>query len=220
MPPAAYADGGMTGTVYGALLNDRATVARLASSFVELPYKALPVAPVLYIKPRNTFAGEGAVVAIPSTPGAVRIDATVGAVIGRKAARVGQGDALDHVSGYVIASDLTLPHDVYYRPAVRLRCRDGFCPMTSVLRPEGFDLSGASLTVNVNDVEVHRRVFADLVRQLPRLIAEVTAFMTLDEGDVLLVGPPDGAPLARAGDVVRIAVPRLGTLTHTLVAEA
>ncbi len=44
--------------------------------------------------------------------------------------------------------------------------------------------------------------FADLVRPLPRLLADVTAFMTLDAGDVLLLGGADDAPLARAGDRV------------------
>jgi 5-oxopent-3-ene-1,2,5-tricarboxylate decarboxylase/2-hydroxyhepta-2,4-diene-1,7-dioate isomerase len=224
MRAAAYPDRGngvpVVRTVYGALLNDAATLARLASSFHEPPYKNPPVAPVLYIKPRNTFAGEGAIVPVPSTPGLVRIDATVGAVIGRTATRVARADALEYIAGYVIASDLTLPHDSCYRPAIRLRGRDGFCPMSAVLSPPGFDLSVAMITVAVNDVQVHRRHFADLVRDLPRLVAEVTAFITLDAGDVLLLGPPDHAPLARAGDTVRIDVPGLGTLAHSLVDEA
>jgi len=214
----------IVGTVYGVLLNDAATVARLASSFGEPPYRAPPVAPVLYIKPRNTFARDGAVVAIPPTPGTVRVDATVGAVIGRRATGVAAADALAYVQGYLIASDLTLPHDSYYRPAVRLRCRDGFCPMSPIVARADFDLSSAVITVSVNGKDVHRRAFAGLVRDLPQLIAEVTAFLTLDEGDVLLVGPPDDAPLAHAGDAIGIDVPGLGTLahtlTHTLVDEA
>lgn len=208
------------GAVYGALLNDRATVERLATAFTQPPYKAAPKAPVLYVKPRNTHACDGAAVAIPSQPGEVRIDATVGAVIGRRATMVSEADALEYVSGYRVVSDVTLPHEDYYRPSIQLRCRDGFCPMGEPLPAVGFDLASATLVVRVNGKQVHERRFASLVRPLPRLIAEVTEFMTLEPGDVLLVGPPEGAPLARPGDGVEIEVPGLGKLSHTVVLEA
>ena len=213
-PPAAI------GTVYGVLLNDPATVARLASSFAAPPYRSPPVAPVLYIKPRNTFAGDGCDVAVPADPGCVRIDGTIGAVIGRAATRVPASAALEHVSGYVIVSDVTLPHESYYRPAVRQRCRDGYCPIGDIVPATGFDVASATMTIAIDGAVVLERAFADVVRDLPRLIADVTEFMTLDAGDILLMGPPEGAPIARAGSFVRIEVPGLGSLSHRVVAEA
>ncbi len=211
--------GATTGTVYGVLLNDAPSLARAAPSFEAPPYKAAPRAPVLYIKPRNTRAGEGAAVAVPADPGVVRIDATVGAVIGRPATRVSPEHALEHVAGYVVASDLTLPHDQVYRPAIAQRCRDGFCPMSAVQAAPGFDVSRAEVVVVVNGAEVQRRSLSQLVRPLPQLIADVTEFMTLTEGDVLLLGHADDSPTARPGDAVHIEVPGLGRLSHTLVAE-
>ncbi|QIL82839.1 4-hydroxyphenylacetate isomerase [Diaphorobacter sp. HDW4A] len=213
------------GTVYGALLNDRATQARMAAQFGEAPYKAPPQAPVLYIKPRNTHAGDGVAVPLPRTPGVVRVDATLGLVIGRTAWQVTPDEAMSHVSGYVIASDLTLPHDNYYRPAIRQRCRDQFCPMSAVLAaPSGFKVDEAMLDVQIRDARGHvsanwRRGFADLVRSAPRLLSDVSAFMTLRPGDVLLLGPGEGSPEAHAGDTVQISVPGLGQLRHTLVDE-
>lgn len=204
------------GTVFGVLLNETATLARHAATFREPPYKAPPVAPVLYIKPRNTFAGEGARV---EAPGEVRVDATVGAVVGRRASRVAAGHALDHVKGYVVVSDLSLPHDSYYRPAVKLRCRDGFCPMSGLVAAEAFDLSRATIAVRINGSHAHERSLRGLVRDLPHLLEAITAFITLEENDVVLVGPPDSAPLARPGDTIAIDVPGLGTLTHALIAE-
>ena len=207
------------GTVFGVLLNEAETLDRLAATFREPPYNAPPVAPVLYIKPRNTFAGEGAAVVVP---GAVRVDATVGAVIGRRASGVTAGQALAHVKGYVVVSDLTLAHDAprdsYYRPAVRLRCRDGFCPMSGLI-VEAFDASQATITVRINDAQVHQRSLRHLVHDLSHLIEAITAFITLDENDVVLVGPPDAAPVAEPGDAIAIAVSGLGGLTHTLIAE-
>ena len=211
------------GTVYGVLLNDPATVARLAPSFDAPPYKAAPVAPILYIKSRNTFASDGCDVAVPADPGEVRIDGTIGAVIGRSATRVTARDALDHVAGYVVVSDVTLPHESYYRPAIRQRCRDGFCPIGDMVPTSAlaaFDVAQASMTIEIDAQVVLRRRFADLVRSLPRLIEDITEFMTLDAGDVLLLGPPEGAPIARPGSTVRIDVPGLGSLSHRVVAEA
>ncbi|MEO8936944.1 MAG: fumarylacetoacetate hydrolase family protein [Burkholderiaceae bacterium] len=214
------AETGSIGTVYGVLLNDPETIARLGPEFDAPPYKAAPRAPVLYIKSRNTFAADGCSVAVPASSGAVRIDGSVGAVIGRRATRVDAADALAHVSGYVVVSDVTLPHDSYYRPAVRQRCRDGFCPMSAANMPDGFDVAAAEVMISIDGVLVHRRSLSKLVRGLPALIADITEFMTLEAGDVLLLGLPDGAPLAKPGDRIRIDVPGLGHVAHDVVEEA
>ena len=208
-------------SVYGVLLNDRATVERLTPEFDSAPYKAAPKAPVLYIKPRNTFAKDHAAVAIPADPGAVRIDATIGLVIGDTATRVPVQAALDFVVGYVVVSDITLPHDNYYRPAIRQRDRDGFCPMgrLAVAEPD-FDVNQAVLHVAINGREAYTRRFDQLVRPAAQLIADVTEFMTLCAGDVLLLGPGEGSPTAHPGDTVLITVPGLGDLFHTVVAES
>lgn len=212
-------DGMPLGSVYGTLLNEHATVQRLSPQFGSAPYKAAPQAPVLYIKPRNTWAREGAAVAVPADPGTVCIDATLGMVIGRSATRVSEDSAMDHVAGWIIASDITLPHENYYRPAIRQRCRDGFCPLGTLARSADFDAAAARLTVSINGQPAWTRGFADLVRPPARLLADVTQFMTLSPGDVLLLGPGEGSPLGRAGDEITIEVSGLSTLRHALVAE-
>ena len=213
------------GTVYGVLLNDRATLTHMAAQFTEPPYKAPPKAPVLYIKPRNTHATDGAAVPIPADPGVVRVDATIGLVIGRTAWRVTPQKALSHVSGFVIVSDITLPHDNYFRPAIRQRCRDLFCPISQPLAsPAQFDVDKAELEVTIRNATGnvsarYRRSFSQLVRNASTLLADVTEFMTLFEGDVLLLGPAEGSPSAQPGDTVSIVVPGLGQLRHSLVTE-
>lgn len=218
--PFLLSDGLPLGTVYGALLNDRATVERLSPEFDSAPYKAAPKAPVLYIKPRNTFAGEGAAVAVPAEPGELRIDATIGLVIGKRANRVSVDQALSHVAGFVVVSDVTLPHENYYRPAIRQRDRDGFCPISRMFKDEaGFDLDNATLSITINGERAYERSFATLVRSATQLLADVTEFMTLSVGDVLLLGPGEASPVACPGDQIRIAVPGLGELSHSVVEE-
>ena len=218
--PFLLSDGLPLGTVYGALLNDRATVERLSPEFDSAPYKAAPKAPVLYIKPRNTFAGEGAAVAVPAEPGELRIDATIGLVIGKRASRVSVDQALSHVAGFVVVSDVTLPHENYYRPAIRQRDRDGFCPISRMFKDEaGFDLDNATLSITINGERAYERSLATLVRSAAQLLADVTEFMTLAAGDVLLLGPGEASPVACPGDQIRIAVPGLGELSHSVVEE-
>ena len=218
--PFLLSDGLPLGTVYGALLNDRATVERLSPEFDSAPYKAAPKAPVLYIKPRNTFADEGAAVAVPAEPGGLRIDATIGLVIGKRASRVSVDQALSHVAGFVVVSDVTLPHENYYRPAIRQRDRDGFCPISRMFKDEaGFDLDNATLSITINGERAYERSFATLVRSAAQLLADVTEFMTLAAGDVLLLGPGEASPVACPGDQIRIAVPGLGELSHSVVEE-
>ena len=208
-------------TVYGVLLNDQAQLTRLAPELAKAPYEGVPTSPVLYIKPRNTFAGEGAQVVVPEPPGQVRIDATIGLVMGARATRLSPAQALRYVAGYVLVSELTLPHDNLFRPATVERCRDGFCPMSRLLTPGAdFDLAQAELTVRINGALCHQRRFDTLVRSATELLCEVTDFMTFSPNDVLLLGAADGAPLAQAGDQVEISVPGLGSLSHSLVADA
>lgn len=206
--------------IYGVLLNDPAALARLGPALHEPPYKAPPRAPVLYIKTANTRTGEGAAVAVPAEPGRVCVGATLGLVIGHTARRVPAAQALMHVRGYVIASDLTLPHDSVFRPAVRQRCRDGFCPLSTEFDRKLLpDPAVARIAITIDGKLVHRYSLAGLLRPAPQLLADVSEFMTLETDDILLLGAPDAAPLARAGQSVRIEVEGLGALSHSLVAE-
>jgi 5-oxopent-3-ene-1,2,5-tricarboxylate decarboxylase / 2-hydroxyhepta-2,4-diene-1,7-dioate isomerase len=208
-------------SVYGALLNFRSALAGLGDAVNAAPYGKPPQAPILYIKPANTHARDGASVVVPGGFDELEIGATLGIVFGRRATRVTAADALGHVLGYTVVSDVSVPHPNYYRPAVRFKCRDGYCPIgpAVVARDAVRDPDHLSLTVRVNGEPRLETNTNDLVRPVAQLIADVTSFMSLDAGDVLLIGVPANAPRARAGDKVEIAIGEVGTLTHTLVTE-
>ena len=126
----------------------------------------------------------------------------------------------------VLLSDLSLPHDSYYRPAIRYRNRDGFlvCGPASAPVRDVATLANVQLTVQVNGQAVQTVALATLVRSAVTLLADVQAFMTLQPGDVLMVGTdclPDGTrPRVRAGDRVDISAPGFAPVHHTVVAEA
>ncbi len=207
------------GTVYGCLLNYRSALAALGDQVDAAPYQAPPRAPVLYIKPANTLNVSGAPIVLPPGVDAVEVGPALGLVIGRTACRVTEGEALSHLAGYALINDVTLPHASVYRPAITQRCRDGFCPIGPVAAAAGIDPDRLAVRALVNDVVGVEATTAELIRPAARLLAEVTAFMTLEPGDVLHVGVPHGAPLARAGDRVAIEIPGLGRLENHIVGE-
>jgi 5-oxopent-3-ene-1,2,5-tricarboxylate decarboxylase/2-hydroxyhepta-2,4-diene-1,7-dioate isomerase len=208
-------------SIYGTLLNFRGALAALGDALNAAPYGKPPQAPILYIKPANTHAQHGASVTVPSGSEELEVGATLGVVFERRATRVTAAQALDYVLGYTIVSDVSVPHPNYYRPAVRFKCRDGFCPLGPfvVARDAVRDPNRLPLAVRVNGTPQLEANTSDLVRPVAQLIAEVSAFMSLDAADVLLIGVPANAPRAKAGDTVDITIGEIGTLTHTLATQ-
>lgn len=208
------------GTVYGTLLNHADALAALGAAVHEPPYKAPPKAPVLYIKPRNTWASGGDAIVVPAGVDELEIGATLGLVIGRTACRVREEDALSFVAGCVIVNDVSVPHASYYRPSLRFKVRDGFCPIGPFVALNKLgSLDALQLQVEVDGVVVQRSSTAGLIRPAPRLLAEVSEFMTLSPNDVLMLGVAAGAPRARAGQRVSVLIDGLGRLDNPLVAE-
>lgn len=212
----------LSGTVYGVLLNHAAALAALGGAVNEPPYKAPPKAPVLYVKPRNTLAASGSLTEVPAGVDALQIGANLGVVIGHAACRVAERDALSFVAGYVIVNDLSVPHDSFYRPSVRHKARDGSCVIGPAVVPRDRvrDADALALRVFVDGELVQRADTGERIRPLVRLLADVTDFMTLAAGDILLLGTSAAAPTARAGQSVAIEIDGLGRLEHVLVAGA
>ncbi|WP_206952254.1 fumarylacetoacetate hydrolase family protein [Trinickia acidisoli] len=209
------------GTVYGAALNFGSALKALGEAVYAPPYGKPPCAPVLHIKPANTHVPHGAHVTVPNGARELEIGASLAVVIGRRAVRVPKARALDHVLGYTLASDIGMPNPSYYRPAVRFKCRDGFCPLgPAVVLPQSIRNPNELRIVVRIDGDVRQESYtSDALRSVEALIADVTAFMTLDAGDVLLLGTPADTPRARAGARIEIIADEIGTLAHTLVAE-
>jgi 5-oxopent-3-ene-1,2,5-tricarboxylate decarboxylase/2-hydroxyhepta-2,4-diene-1,7-dioate isomerase len=212
----------LSGAVYGTLLNHRSALAELGSRAAQPPYNAPPRAPVLYIKPRNTLAASGEAVEIPAGMSELEVGPCLGLVIGRTACRVPEERALHHVAGYLIVNDVSVPHDTFYRPSIRFKARDGFCPLGPAVVPRHAidDPNALILRTYVDGVLVQTSSTADLVRPAARLLADVTEFMTLIPGDVLALGVARPAPRVRAGQCVDIVAEPLGTLSNQFVTAA
>lgn len=206
--------------MYGVVLNDKRSLAQLGDALQQPPYKTAPKAPVMYIKPANTLAGDGAEIELPAGADSVEIGATLGVVIGAPASRLSLESALAVVAGYVVVADLSLPHASYYRPAIREKCFDDSCPMSSEMIPAAHvgDVSNLSIETWVNGALLDSWALSDLLRGVSELLRDVTEFMTLRSGDMLLVSVPWQAPQAGAGDEVKVVVQGVGKVAFSLAA--
>lgn len=199
--------------IYGVILNDEKTFSTLAPQLSEAPYKAPAKAPVLYIKPRNTLNAMGSV-ALPNGADSLEIGATVGLVIGKTATRLTAENALEAVRGVVIAADLSVPHDSYYRPAIREKCFDDSLLLSDVYPYQ--DVSNLSVTTVIDGAQVNQRDFSRLQRDAVQLLVDVSEFMTLREGDVLLMGVEYQAPQIKSGQTATVSCGGLGQVSFAV----
>ncbi|SPO54682.1 conserved protein of unknown function [Pseudomonas sp. JV551A1] len=208
------------GTVFGVALNYNGLLQQRLAEFGQPPYKQAPVKPVLFIKTPNTRNAHGANVIHPAGE-RLQPGPALGVVIGKDASRVSAADALAHVAGYTIVNEYSLPEDSYYRPAVKAKCRDGFCAIGPELVPADAvkDPHQLTLKLYVNGNVVQENTTANFVRSIPQLIAELSEFMTLHAGDVLITGTPEGRVDVKPGDFVEVEITGLGRLANTIVAD-
>ncbi len=207
-------------TVYGVIANDQISLDRLGDAVQNPPYKGLPKAPVLYIKPRNTWLANDAVVHLPQNATQVEVGAVLGLKMGRDAAQLNPENALDVVSSCILAADLSLPHDSYYRPAICEKAFDGALPFTELHGCAANGINSIEIKTTINGVLKDTRKLDNLIRTPAQLLADVTEFMTLYAGDVLLLGVVYQSPLAALGDSIKIEIPNLATLQFTIAKEA
>lgn len=210
-----------TGTLFGVALNYQGLLKQHLAEFEQPPYQKPPVKPVLFIKTPNTRNQHGANVVHPGQGERLQPGPALGVVMAKSASRVSQADALDYVAGFTIINEFSLPEDSYYRPAVKAKCRDGFCAIGPELVPTAqvADPHSLAITLYVNGEIRQHNTTANFVRSIALLIAEISEFMTLHASDVLITGTPEGRVDVQPGDTVEVEISGLGRLVNHVVAE-
>ncbi|ENU1226819.1 fumarylacetoacetate hydrolase family protein [Providencia rettgeri] len=205
----------MKGTVFAVALNHQSQLSHWLEAFQQAPYKTPPKTPVWFIKPRNTRINSGEQILHPVGE-EVQSGATLALVIGKNARKVSQADAHQYIAGFALANEVSLPEDTFYRPAIKAKCRDTFCPIgkmvaTSLNTP-------VDIITLVNGKEVDRWSTKDLIRDASELVAALSDFATLKQGDVILLGTPQQRVTIKPGDDVVIQAEGFPSLKNTVVA--
>jgi 5-oxopent-3-ene-1,2,5-tricarboxylate decarboxylase/2-hydroxyhepta-2,4-diene-1,7-dioate isomerase len=186
----------------------------------ELAFKA-PEEPLAFLKGEAALIGHRALTHRPANAAYMHYECELAVVIGRTTRRVKKADAYDHIAGYSVANDYAIRDylENWYRPNLRVKNRDTCTPIGPWL-VDAADVPNPmalQLKTTVNGHVTQRGSTADMVFDVPTLIEYFSSFMTLNPGDVILTGTPDGIVNVNPGDVVVTEIEGLGTLTNTLV---
>jgi 5-oxopent-3-ene-1,2,5-tricarboxylate decarboxylase/2-hydroxyhepta-2,4-diene-1,7-dioate isomerase len=190
----------------------------------ELAFKA-PEEPLAFMKGEASLIGHKAVTHRPADVKYMHYECELAVVIGRTARRVKKADAYDFVGGYTVANDYAIRDylENWYRPNLRVKNRDTCTPIgpwlvdaADVHQRQGGPMA-LKLQTTVNGQVTQSGNTADMVFDVPTLIEYFSSFMTLNPGDLILTGTPDGIVNVNPGDVVVTEIEGIGALINTLV---
>jgi 2-keto-4-pentenoate hydratase/2-oxohepta-3-ene-1,7-dioic acid hydratase in catechol pathway len=181
-----------------------------------------PDKPVIFMKPATAIVASGGKVIIPAYSDDCHHEIELAALIGKQSKAVSVEQALDHVAGYGVALDLTL-RDVQSAqkekglPWEIAKAFDTSCPL-SVFVPAAqvSDPQNLQLRLVVNGVLRQEGNTCDMMRTTAQLIAAVSAYFTLEEGDIVLTGTPAGVGRICSGDRLEATIEQVGSLTVTV----
>ena len=180
--------------------------------------------PLVFLKGPGSVIGHRGQTRRPSDATFMHYECELAVVIGAPGKQIRKADAMHHVAGYTVANDYAIRDylENWYRPNARVKNRDG----GTVLGPWFVDVADIATPVQldlrtfVNGKQTQSGNTRDLVHDIPSLIAYLSAFMTLNPGDVILTGTPEGVVNVNAGDEVVTEIEGIGRLTNFIVDDA
>jgi len=181
--------------------------------------KPLPDEPLLFMKPPSAIIGPGEPIVRPGGYQRVDFEGELAVVIGRPARRVAREAAMEHVAGFTCLNDVTV-RDLQKKDVQFTRAKgfDSFCPVGPRVAT-GLDPSALRIETRVNGQVRQSSTTADLIFDVPTLIAFISRVMTLEEGDLISTGTPSGVGNLDPGDVVAIEIEGIGVLENPVVGE-
>lgn len=188
----------------------------------ELAFKA-PEVPLVFLKGPNTIVGHRAFSRRPAGVTYMHYECELAVVIGKQGYRVPKERAMELVRGYTVANDYAIRDylENYYRPNLRVKNRDACTPLGPWLvdRDDVADPMNLKLITRIDGKVTQQGSTADMIFDIPTLIAYLSSFMTLNPGDVILTGTPEGLADVKAGNVVETEIEGICTLTNTIVGD-
>ena len=190
--------------------------------------EAPPAAPLIFTKLPNALSAHEAPIVLPAISAQVDYEAELAVVIGRKCKHVSAAAALDYVFGYTLINDVSA-RDLQFGDGqwVRGKSLDGFAPLGPFIttRDEIADVHALKIEGRLNGVVMQSSNTAKMIFKVPYLISYISQGITLEPGDVIATGTPEGVGIFRqppvlltAGDVFEVSVERLGTLRNPVIA--
>jgi 5-oxopent-3-ene-1,2,5-tricarboxylate decarboxylase / 2-hydroxyhepta-2,4-diene-1,7-dioate isomerase len=179
-----------------------------------------PDEPLVFLKGENALNGHRQTTKRPAGVQFMHYECELAVVIGRQARKVKRDDAYDFIAGYTVANDYAVRDylENWYRPNLRVKNRDGATPLGPWLvdRADIADPMALAIKTTVNGLTTQEGSTSDMIFDVPFLIEYFSGFMTLNAGDVILTGTPDGVVDCKVGDVVVTEIEGIGALMNTI----
>lgn len=190
-----------------------------------------PAEPVIFMKATSAIVGPFDEVVIPKDSVKTDWEVELAVVIGRKASYVAEADAMDFVAGYCLHNDISEREFQLEKGGTWDKGKgcDTFAPLGPwmVTKEEVADVHQLKLWLTVNGKAMQNGTTANLIFNIPFLVAYVSRFMTLLPGDVISTGTPAGVGLGfnppvylKAGDTMELGIDGLGSSKQTCMAYA
>jgi 2-keto-4-pentenoate hydratase/2-oxohepta-3-ene-1,7-dioic acid hydratase in catechol pathway len=196
--------------------------------FMESGAKELPKTPMIFAKFTTSISGPGDAIVIPVGDPQVDYEAELGVVIGRRGKAITAANALQYVAGYMPLNDVSARAWQFSdKQWVRGKSCDTFCPTGPYLttRDEITDPQALSIFARVNGATLQDSNTSKMIFPVPELVEFISASITLEPGDIIATGTPEGVGAFRTppiflkpGDVVEIEIQNLGVLRNPVVA--
>jgi 5-carboxymethyl-2-hydroxymuconate isomerase len=178
----------------------------------------VPEKPVLFIKPSSSIIGQKETVVIPLYSNECHHEVELAVLIGKWGRNIPEENAMAHVAGYGVALDMTL-RDVQAElkkkglPWEAAKAFDTSCPLSDFVPADRIaDPHRLRISLKVNSELRQDSSTACMMRRIPAIISEISAMFTLEQGDVILTGTPEGVGPVAAGDQLTAEIEGLGSL--------
>lgn len=192
----------------------------------------LPTEPIVFLKPSTALVADGGEVVLPRQSNDVHHELELVAVVGARAKQVGEADALRHIAAYALGLDLTA-RDLQAQakaskgPWSIAKGFDTFAPLGPLVAADALgDPQQIEIALTVDGTERQRGTTGDMIFSVARIVAFLSTVFTLEPGDLIYTGTPEGVGPVRDGETL-VATGRslttgaaLPTLTVTARAEA
>ena len=178
----------------------------------------VPDRPRLFLKPPNAVSSHGDEIVLPAGKERIDHEAELAVVIGQQARNVDADNADEYIAGYTCFDDISNRDDQDREQNwVRGKAFDNSAPMGPAIAPPEALADDAAIELRVNGETRQSSSIEHLIFSIPELIEEITTYMTLQRGDVIATGTPEGVGRLSDGDTVEIEIEGVGTLEHTVV---
>ena len=178
-----------------------------------------PKEPLIFLKPPSSLIASGDHIVYPSLSERVDFEGELGVVIGKRARNVAAADAMNYVLGYTCVNDITA-RDLQRKDGQWTRGKgfDTFCAVGPCLvSKDDLDLTRIRVRTLVDGAVKQDGPISDMMFSVNDIIAYVSAFMTLEPGDLIATGTPPGVGPLQPGSTVRVEIDGIGVLENTVI---